>query len=767
MMFTPSGLAIAFINPGLLWGLGLGAVPIIIHLLSRRYFRRVAWGATRFLLEAEKETRRRTKFEQWLLLALRCLAMLLLALLVTRPYLRPGLVAALLGTREQVARVVVLDDSASLAYRAGATLEFDRPRAAAIRLLSWMRQEAPRDPVTVYLTSMPTQPLVDNQILSEADLADLRERLQRHSPVNMSARPRRVLAELVARLTEANAVDVYILSDFQHSDWLKASAGESVFTPLRQLVESGKTQPRVILVASGLHPRHNVALLDTVLERPQTVAGFPAVVRVRAANHGSRRVADLVMRVAIDGNPLPAVPVGVLEARQEKEVALEVTFPVAGYHELALSIDPVDSFRADDIRRRAVHVKDDLAVLIVNGAPAADPYRDEVFLLRNALNPPGPLSSGIRVDVVDPEDIEATELATYDVVLLCNVAPPNAGARAVLKQYVQQGGGLAFFLGAEVGTPADYNQAFYADGSGLLPVALVELVVPTGATNSGVGLVRVGAHAVTAMFPADADVLTEQVHFWKYYRCVVPDADSAGQEATAPVVLAHFSDYAQTPALVERACGRGRVLLFTSSVDLDWNDWARAVDGSYVVTMLELIQYLARRGDHAGQVVAGETLRVQISPEEYEPGALVKSPVYPEEPAVPAVSERAPLSVQEDLTLEGPVATTLGTYVIDLTTRAGQVESRLVCVNLDAEESDLRVASDTELAGALVGLPHEMLIATDDFLRGTEQTRRELWPAILALLVTVLMLEQGLAWWFGTSRGQAARGSRTATQPGV
>ena len=132
------------------------------------------------------------------------------------------------------------------------------------------------------------------------------------------------------------------------------------------------------------------------------------------------------------------------------------------------------------------------------------------------------------------------------------------------------------------------------------------------------------------MFPAAGASLSEYVRFRAYYRCEefppgwdpssparpepeapAPDAglppgrystgsdgSGVGQPARArppALTLARFTDDLRSPALVERAFGRGRVLLFTSSVDLDWNDWARAMDGSYVVTMLELAQYAARR----------------------------------------------------------------------------------------------------------------------------------------------------------------------------
>src|SRR5438067_13247730 len=51
------------------------AVPLLIHLLFRKRYQIVPWAAVRFLLVAERRHRRRV--DQWLLLALRTLALLL------------------------------------------------------------------------------------------------------------------------------------------------------------------------------------------------------------------------------------------------------------------------------------------------------------------------------------------------------------------------------------------------------------------------------------------------------------------------------------------------------------------------------------------------------------------------------------------------------------------------------------------------------------------------------------------------------------------
>lgn len=765
---TQSALPLAawFVNPALLGGLGLIALPVLIHLLSRRQFRRIAWGAMRFLLEAERENRRRVRFEQWLLIALRCLAMALLALLLARPFVQPGLVASLLGDRGQVRRVVLIDDSASLAFRSGVTQDFASLREAAERLLGWLHAGTVGDPITVYLTSQPNDPLVAGQRLTAAMLDDLLVRVRKLGPVNRPAQPRRALQTVAEDLLageKGSRADVYVLSDFQRSEWLALdSASAAVFEPLSRL-DPGEL--RVTLIATGVADRDNAAVLDARLERPQTIAGLPAVVHATVANYAQKPLEGARVQVDVNGAPLPPVLVETVAAGKTRTVSVEVTFPDEGFSELAIGVDALDGLRADNTRRLTLPVKRSLATLLVNGQPATDPVRDEVYYLRNALAPAGQFSSGIRVQTIDPSEIAATALDAFDCVVLCNVAAPGPGAVAAIQRYVQEGGGLVFFLGEEVGDPQEYNRAFYAGGDGLLPLPLKELRRRAG-VRPAVGLLRTGDHPVTAMFPAGGAALSEHVRFHTYYRCAEPGTtgadgvlplreDATGQSAAArppPAVLARFTDDTQSPALVERSFGRGRVLLFASSVDPDWNDWARTVDGSYVVTLLELVQHAARRAAGRSSFVAGETLTLSLPPDEYEPSAVFRSPAFPDEPAVEARLRETVAAVGEPIVLEGPTATHLGTYHAELTRRAGSVELRPLTVNLHASESDLAVARAHELDAALGSIPHEYVQAADAFLEGDPAARRELWPAVLVMLLGVLMLEHALAWWFGMPR---------------
>src|SRR5437870_4162893 len=107
-----------FLFPWMLLG-GLGiSVPIAIHLLNRYRFKVVDWGAMELLRKALITRARRVKVEDWLLLALRCLVVLLVALALARPKLPPSGVSVV-GEGRDVGMVIALDASFSMAHRPG------------------------------------------------------------------------------------------------------------------------------------------------------------------------------------------------------------------------------------------------------------------------------------------------------------------------------------------------------------------------------------------------------------------------------------------------------------------------------------------------------------------------------------------------------------------------------------------------------------------------------------------------------------------------
>jgi hypothetical protein len=121
----------AWLQPSALWGLGLLAVPVAIHLLQRRHAERVLFPSTRFLRPSRTAAIRLRPPSDLLLLALRMAIVALAVLAAAQPlWLSSSRRAAWNG---RTARAVVVDTSDSM-KRAGAggrTAADDAEAAAA------------------------------------------------------------------------------------------------------------------------------------------------------------------------------------------------------------------------------------------------------------------------------------------------------------------------------------------------------------------------------------------------------------------------------------------------------------------------------------------------------------------------------------------------------------------------------------------------------------------------------------------------------------
>src|SRR5438045_9268639 len=120
MSGCPSILGAGMVNPAFfVAGIFLAAIPIVIHILNRRRYKTVNWAAMEFLLRAMRKNRRRLKFEQWILLATRCLVLVLVATALARPMgCRDSTLASIAGQRNGL-HVILIDNSYSMPYQAG------------------------------------------------------------------------------------------------------------------------------------------------------------------------------------------------------------------------------------------------------------------------------------------------------------------------------------------------------------------------------------------------------------------------------------------------------------------------------------------------------------------------------------------------------------------------------------------------------------------------------------------------------------------------
>jgi len=753
-------------HPALALGVAAVASPILIHILSRRRFKLVRWPAMEFLLAAHKRNRRRVQIEQLILLALRCLIVALLAMLVARPFLRPSAAAAILGSAPRTERIILLDDSFSMGYRlaAGQTV-FARAAQSVDQLARWIAGESPDDSLTLLRTSQTKQPLVALPGLGEENLARLHDALSQSAATDLAAGPADALpaiADLIRSAPVHANTAVWIITDLQRKDWLPenlVAAGQSsssrppsVIAPLAALAAAGRSI-RLTLVDVGAEHPDNLALTAIDATAPRAIARVPGRYLVSVTNFSDAAVNDAELRVAIAEQALPPVALKRIEPHQTLRESVEANFPNEGSNRIVADVaasSAPDRLPLDNRRGFGADVAAAISLLIVDGEPSNDDFRDEVHLLKTALSPAGRVSSGNDIRVITDEQLATIDFRSFDAVFLANVYRVDENAQHKLEQYVRDGGGLVIFTGDQIDT-ALYNDRLFAAGRGLLPAELGETISVIG-DGQGVTIDSWdAAHPIFRPFAGEAAQLLRGARFYAF-TAARPAGETAATSApasqtttTRPAAraLATLTDAERSPLMIERSYGDGRVLLVTTSADMEWNAWGR--DPSYLPVMLQIAQYVVRPSEFTGQVIAGNPIRLSIDPNQFALTAKLRLPSYPADPPYPI--EAKPSDTGFHLLWDR--TDHVGLYSLELKRPSGDSLLRYIYVNPDPRESDLRRATPDELRAALHEMKFEYVRNIESAADQSASARRELWWPIVLVVVGLLMVEQTLARWFG------------------
>ncbi|NCG17516.1 MAG: hypothetical protein GWP91_00685, partial [Rhodobacterales bacterium] len=346
------------------------------------------------------------------------------------------------------------------------------------------------------------------------------------------------------RLLGGEAGEVLVFTD-EAGPFIVDQAAEEIGA----LIASGSSViPRVVRA----DPARNVSVIDASY---QDGAGGGQVT-VRIANHGLKSV-EVACEVHLpDGQVIPIF--ADLPPMGEAEERITVPSEVSGGVGEAWCDDP--DLPLDDTRYFHLPRVGASRILVVDGDPGDTPTRSEVYFLERALSPWGGSRSGVTLDVTTPASLAKPDPDEHRVVILANVSDPRPFGLA-LTEFVRQGGNLIITAGSNL-TAERYNAAF---GS-MLPASFRRPRSVADAGEEGVALVRPDAQApLFASFSRGGRRGFSRV---KAHTLLTLDPyEDVEDEITTWLKFENGM-----PALVERRIGAGRVMIWTSSVDLGWGN---------------------------------------------------------------------------------------------------------------------------------------------------------------------------------------------------
>ncbi|MFM7052518.1 MAG: BatA domain-containing protein [Planctomycetota bacterium] len=434
-----------FLHPGLAAaGVAAVALPIVIHLLFRR--RRVPfdWAAMELLREAVRRTNRRLKFEQWLVLALRSLAVLAAGLAIAVPFLGDS---GVLGASSRTWMLVV-DDGAASQLRAArdGEQEFARIRDEARAALA---TRGAQDRVGVVTASVPPR-LV---LAPTADGAAFEEALARiepgESPVDLAGAIELARSAAAADGTgsAAGGAVVLVASAFRAASVEALVAKGEVGGNGETAPVAGEARPRIVALRPATDSPTD-ARVSRVEARPSPAGGAVSVRAVVSREGASLERSTVRVRATGEGFA-PVAPRSVDFEAGQREATVEFLLATAGdavaraRRGIEVSLD-ADALAPGNSAFATVDLRPETEVGVVGrrGAlDAADLDRVPASLwVARALSPAPGAVAGMRVREIDPSTLDRRALLGLDAVVVARpdlLAPSGMDA---LGAFVAEGG---------------------------------------------------------------------------------------------------------------------------------------------------------------------------------------------------------------------------------------------------------------------------------------------------------------------------------------
>lgn len=719
-------------------------VPILIHILNRRRFKIVNWAAMEFLLRAMRKNRKRLRFEQMLLLATRCLLMLLLGLALSRPLgCDENSIADLAGRRTGL-HVFVIDNSYSMAYemdRQGAKTQLDQAKLIAKAMIE--RLSSGGESVAIITAARPATAVLATPIYDLKAAEAAVDRIEQTSGGTDEPGALALARDIGRADASQSNKTLYLIDDSTRTGWQSnVDALAQIGKDLADVYSTGITHFNL-----GKPSEWNQAIVDLKPAASLVTNWFPADFIADVRSYGPSAT-DPRISWKIDDDVVPGAGKTVKAGQDATPITITANALTGGIHVITASIASDDRLAVDNHRYRVVDVVNQLKVLIVEGERGVGGLGSSGAFLDTALNPPiaggdntgtgRKTSSYVSTERISDLELPNKMLGDYRCICFCGVGNIQDSQAAQLEKYVQQGGTLMLFMGDPV-TSENYNASLLKHH--LLPGPLTRRIVVNGdqekrhfAFNPR-GLL----HPILADFRDQENTGMELAEIYTYWQVAI-SPDSRAERVLDFLPPANANNQSPDPAITVHSVGAGRVLFYATSADPN-SEWTTFMaHQAYPALMHMMLLGTVSSGDgwmnlQAGQpLVVPPTVRLTSAP-------MMKDTSLIEYPLA-QTTDRDGQSVYQSKPLGKP-----GIY--SLSTGA---ENFKIAVNPASDEADVRTIDDAAVKKALGDINLKLEGDSVPSAALTDNQGKDMGWAIMAIVLGLLAAECFMAMRFGHHR---------------
>lgn len=556
-----------FLNPSILFGLFAAAIPILLHFLNLRKLKTIEFSTLLFLKELQKTKIKRIKLKQLLLLIIRIIIIVFIVLAFARPTLKNSFS----NETAKTSAIFIIDNtfSMSLVNEKGSLLN-----QAKLKAKNLINEIKDGDEVTLITIGevntkkfIPTKSI--KELINQIDNIEISE---------VSNTLNQAMVEASKIIYESNQLnkEIYIFTDMQKSRLINSKD---------ELSDYGKIFPentRLFLIDLSNDEYNNLGIVSFQSENQIFELNKDISFKVKVKNYSNSKMDNNVISLFINGKRSSQKNL-TLNSNEMKEVILETTLQDTGLVNFSAELED-DAILNDNQFFLSVNVKKNVSVLICTENPNSSKFVNYAI----SLNP------NIKLKEINFSQLNSVDLNNYDLIML--FASANNHSLKKVNEFLLQGKNLVVFP-SENSNSITYSQT-------LKQLNLNYQFIEKGIVNSNqivneFGKIDFNHSLFKNIFTEEKKTKIESAEINKFLQTQL-----TGKEK--PIIqLANGS-----PFLFEINELKSKILVFTSSPTLGWNDFPLK---SLFAPLINKIVYYASIKLKDENYITGNELNVDIS----------------------------------------------------------------------------------------------------------------------------------------------------------
>jgi hypothetical protein len=416
-----------FIYPSFLWALSLIIIPIIIHLVNFRRHQTVYFSNVNFLKRVKKETQRKSKLKQLLILLCRIMMIVFLVFAFAKPYKPVGF------SQHKISGSVVciyIDNSFSMAAEGPEGIGLESAKQKAFSIVNASQPDTKFALLTNDLSEKHYRFYSKQEIISL--ITEVSESYRHTNLTTILLR----FNNLTANILKESEKRVFLISDFQ-----KISSDFSNLKP--------DTLSTYNFVPVPINSVSNIYIDTCWFETPAHHVDQIENMNVRIVNHSEEEYYNLPVKLYINDSLKSLASID-LQSNEKKTVSMQYSNQHEGAQLGKIEISDYPIVYDNSIFFSYNVSSANNSLLIKSGQRKPDTKNFEALF----INDPH-----ITLDIITDDRIQISNLKNYSSIFLYELENISSGLAEELQKFVDNGGNLTIIPSLRCNL-LEYNSLF-------------------------------------------------------------------------------------------------------------------------------------------------------------------------------------------------------------------------------------------------------------------------------------------------------------------